>query len=174
MTADSTHEPREVPSRTIPVPDTVSPEMQAIIAKPHDQSFNIAPGTTAEWKARVAEDARKREAALPQLREALGVGVEATRIGGVEAFIVQPASIPEENRDRLLMHLHGGVRVLCPGEAGTGEAILMAGFAGYKVISVDYRMPPDFPYPAALDDAVTVYREVLGMAEAGNVGIFGT
>jgi acetyl esterase/lipase len=32
----------------------------------------------------------------------------------------------------------------------------MAGYSGMKVISVDYRMPPDFPYPAALDDAIAV------------------
>lgn len=35
--------------------------------------------------------------------------------------------------------------MLNPGEAGTREAIMMAGFGGFKVISVDYRMPPDFP-----------------------------
>jgi len=165
---------RIVPSRSIPVPDTVSPQMQAIIAQPLDPSFNIAPETTAEWKARVDKAALTTLAALPKVREALGVSVEPTTIAGVKAFIVTPKSIPLGNRDRLLLHLHGGVRVLNPGEAGTREAILMAGFAGFKVISVDYRMPPDFPYPAALDDAITVYREVLKTAKAENVGIFGT
>jgi len=52
--------------------------------------------------------------------------------------------------------------------------ILMAAFAGFKVISVDYRMPPDDPFPAALDDAVTVYREVLKTTPPENVAIFGT
>jgi acetyl esterase/lipase len=174
MDKDQNSETREVPSRTIPVPGTVSPQMQAIIAKPPDPAFNIAPETTAEWKTRVAEDARNTEITLPQLREALGVSVKPTTIGGVKAFIVAPDSISEKNRDRLLMHLHGGVRVLGPGEAATGEAILMAGFAGFKVISVDYRMPPDFPFPAALDDAIAVYREVLNSTAAANVGIFGT
>jgi len=165
---------RIVPSRSIPVPDTVSPQMQALIAQPLDPSFNIAPQTTAEWKARVDRAALTTMAALPRIREALGVRVEPTTAAGVKAFIVTPQSIPQGNRDRLLLHLHGGVRVFNPGEAGTREAILMAGFAGFKVISVDYRMPPDFPYPAALDDAITVYREVLKTAKAENVGIFGT
>ena len=49
----------------------------------------------------------------------------------------------------------------------------MAGFAGYKVISVDYRMPPDFPFPAALDDAVAVYRDLLKTTTPENIGIFG-
>ena len=152
MNTNTLHDSRMVPSRSIPVPDTVSPEMQAIIAEPPDPAFNVAPATTAEWKTRVAEDARKREAILPEIREALGVSVEPMTIGDVKTFIVIPNSIPEKNDDRLLIHLHGGVRVLGPGEAGTGEAILMAGFAGFKVISVDYRMPPDFPFPAALDE----------------------
>src|SRR5947209_1651838 len=51
---------------------------------------------------------------------------------------------------------------------------MMAGFAGFKVVSVDYRMPPDHPFPAALDDAVAVYRELLKTTQPGNIGIFGT
>src|SRR6187402_2597640 len=51
---------------------------------------------------------------------------------------------------------------------------LMAGFAGYKVISVDYRMPPDFPFPAALDDVIAVYREILVTTKPTNIGIFGS
>ena len=165
---------REVPARLLPVPDTVSAQMQALIARPLDPAFNIAPKGTAEWKARVSEAARVTVAALPQLREALGVCVEPTTIAGVKAFTVTPRSIPANNRARVLLHLHGGVRVLNPGEAGTREAILMAGFGGFRVISVDYRMPPDFPFPAALDDAVAVYREMLKTAQATNIGVFGT
>jgi acetyl esterase/lipase len=164
----------EVPARVVPVPDTVSPEMQVIIAQPHDPAYNHTPTTTAAWKARVAAAARKVEAALPALRQALGVTVVPTAIAGVQAFLVTPASIPKQNRGRLLVHLHGGVRVLNPGEAGTREAILMAGFAGYKVLSVDYRMPPDFPFPAALDDAFAVYRETLQTTPAANIALFGT
>jgi len=104
----------------------------------------------------------------------LGVTVEPTTIAGVKAFIVTPKSIPPRNRDRVLLHLHGGIRVLNPGEAGTREAVLMAGLAGFKVISVDYRMPPDFPFPAALDDAFAVYREILKTTKPEYIGIFGT
>jgi acetyl esterase/lipase len=164
---------REVPARSIPVPDTVSPQMQAIIAKPFNPSFNLVPETTADWKKRVDDAARNVMATLPRLREALGVSVEPTMVGEVKAFIVTPQAMPPSNRDRVLLHFHGGIRVFNPGEAGTREAILMAGFAGYKVISVDYRMPPDFPFPAALDDAIAVYRELLKTTKPANIGIFG-
>jgi epsilon-lactone hydrolase len=165
---------REVPARVLPVPETVSPQMQAMIGRQLDPKFNIAPETTAEWKKRVEDAAAAAIAGLPRLREALGVTVEPVTMGGVRAFNVTPRSIPEANRNRILLHFHGGVRVLNPGEAGTREAILMAGLAGFKVISVDYRMPPDFPFPAALDDSVTVYRELLKTTKPENIGIFGT
>jgi acetyl esterase/lipase len=165
---------REVPSRSIPVPDTVSPQMQAIIARPFDPNYNLTPETVADWKKRIDDAARNVVATLPKLRESLGVTVEPIMMAGVKAFTVTPKSFTSGNNDRVLLHLHGGVRVLNPGEAGTREAILMAGFAGFKVISVDYRMPPDHPFPAALDDAVTAYRELLKTTSPENIGIFGT
>ena len=164
---------REVPARMLPVPDTVSPQMRAIIGRPFNPSFNVAPQTTADWKARVDSAAALVVAGLPALRSALGVTVEPTTIAGVKAFIVTPNAIAPRNADRVLLHLHGGVRVLNPGEAGTREAILMAGFGGFKVISIDYRMPPDYPFPAALDDSVAVYRELLKTTAPNKIGVFG-
>jgi len=92
-------------------------------------------------------------------------------IAGVKAFVVTPESIPAANSNRLLVHFHGGGYVLNPGEAGTREAVLMAGFTRMKVVSVDYRMPPDFPYPAALDDAIAVWKEVVKTANPKNIAI---
>ena len=99
---------REVPARSISVPDTVSAQMQAIIGRPPNPKFNLTPETTAEWKKRVGDDAAATVAALPKLREALGVTVEPTMIGGVKAFIVTPKAILPANSNRLLLHLHGG------------------------------------------------------------------
>src|SRR3984893_6009835 len=45
---------------------------------------------------------------------------------------------------------------------------------GFKVISFDYRMPPGFPYPAAMDDAMAVWREAIKMQNPRNMAIFGT
>jgi epsilon-lactone hydrolase len=173
-TAVSQPTPRDVPARAIPVPGTVSPEMQAIIAQPYVPTWNVVPKSPADWKAIVDKAAAPIIAALPGLREQLGVSVQPTTIAGVKAFMVMPKEIPPANRDRVLVHVHGGYYVLAPGEAGTREAVLLAGFGGFKVISVDYRMPPDFPYPAALDDAMAVYRAVLDTMPSRNVGIFGT
>lgn len=165
---------REVPPRSIPVPTTVSAQMQAIIAQPLSPNWNVVPATTDEWKARVDKATSNVLAELPLLREALGVTVVPATMAGVKVFVVTPRVIRPRNSDRVLLHFHGGFRVYYPGEAGTREAILLAGFGGFKVISVDYRMPPDFPFPAALDDAVTVYREILKTTRANRIGVFGT
>lgn len=167
--------PRSVPARTFPVPTTASPEFQATVAAPYRApAWNANPEGPAEWKELIDRLAAAGAQTLPALREKLGVTSEQTTIGGVRAWIVQPKVVPAVNRNRLLVHVHGGGYVYNPGEAGTSEAILMAGFGGFKVISFDYRMPPDAPYPAAMDDAMAVYKAALAMQKPENIAIVGT
>jgi len=167
--------PRSVPAHVAPVPTSeVSPELQKLIAAPYSPVFNADPKDAAAWKDLIAKRAAASAALVPAMKEKLGVRVESTTIAGVHAFIVTPAKIPPENRHRLLVHVHGGGYVFGPGEAVLPEAIFMAGFGGFKVISVDYRMPPDFPYPAAMDDAMAVWKAAVKMVPPRNIAIFGT
>ena len=167
--------PRTVPGRVIPVPDTTSPDFRNAVAAPYrSPAWNANPPDAAGWKALIDRLAAAGAATLPALREKLGVTSEAAVIGGVKVFVIQPKAIPEANRNRLLLHIHGGGYVYNPGEAGTLEAILMAGLGGFKVIAVDYRMPPDAPYPAAMDDATAVWKAMLTMQKPQTMGVFGT
>lgn len=167
--------PRTVPGRSIIVPQTVSPQLQAAIAAAYRvPNWNANPKSAAEWKELVATLAARGAAAQPAIREKLGVTLQPAVIGGVKAFILTPKEIPARNRDRLLVHVHGGGYVYNPGEAGTQEATLMAAYGGFKVISFDYRMPPDHPYPAAMDDAMAVWKAALKMQKPRNMAIFGT
>jgi epsilon-lactone hydrolase len=167
--------PRTVPGRAIPVPGTASPQLQATIAAPYRApAWNANPKTAAEWKELVNRLAATAAAAQPAIREKLGVTMQRAVIGGVKAFILTPAVIPPANAKRLLVHVHGGGYVYNPGEAGTSEATLMAAYGGFKVISFDYRMPPDDPYPAAMDDAMAVWKAALKMQDPRNMAIFGT
>ena len=164
----------EVPPRTLPPPATVSPQMQKIISAPINPNWKTWPQTSEAWKTQVANAAAAVEKGLPAMREALKVKSEPVTIDGVKAFMLTPAVIPPQNRNRLLIHIHGGCFVNGPGESGTSEAIMMAGFGGYKVLSVDYRMPPDHPYPAALDDVMTIWKAAQKMAPAKNMAVIGS
>ena len=166
---------RPTPALTIPVPtDEVSPEMQKMIAGPFPPHMNAAPKNAAEWKELINRRAAVTAGAVPMLKDKLGVNVETAQIKGVKVYMVTPKVVPDANRNRLLVHVHGGGYVFGPGEAALPEALLLAGFGGFKVISVDYRMPPDHPYPAAMDDAMTVWREAVTMANPRNMAVFGT
>jgi monoterpene epsilon-lactone hydrolase len=166
---------RHSAAHAIPVPaDEVSSQMQAMIAAPYPPHFNADPKDAAEWKELIARRAALTIAGLPHIKETLGVTVKPTQIAGVNVFIVTPKSVPEKNRRRLLVHVHGGGYVFGPGEAALPEALFMAGFGGFKVVSIDYRMPPDHPYPAAMDDAMAVWKEVVKTSNPRNMAIFGT
>jgi monoterpene epsilon-lactone hydrolase len=166
--------PREVPARILPVPTTVSPQMQKIIGAPISPTWNVFPKTAEEWKAQVNTAAVQAVRQLPAMRDQLRVKSEPLTIDGVKTYVLTPEVIPPENRNRLLIHVHGGCYVSNPGESGTPEAVMMAGFGHFKVISVDYRMAPDYPYPAALDDAMTVWKATLKTADPKNIAIFGS
>jgi epsilon-lactone hydrolase len=166
--------PIDVPAKTIQVPSTVSPQLQKIIAMPLRSNWNLLPKTGEEWKPVADAGAAALVKNVPGMLERLKVKVEKTIIDGVRAYIVTPETVAPENRNRQLIHMHGGCYVLNPGDAGLPEAIFMAGFGHIKVISVDYRMPPEASFPAALDDGITVWKAALKTTNPKNMAIFGT
>lgn len=167
-----TPSPREIPARTLPVPNTVSPEMQQVLGAPIRDGWDSAPTTLEEWQAlRVSLDQAPRD---PQpILDQFGITSEPIVVNGVPAYLLTPSVIPPENRDRLLMHLHGGCYVMGGGAAARFEGALLAGYGHFKVLSIDYRRPPEFRYPAALDDAVSAWKGALDMAAPNKMAIFG-
>ena len=165
---------REVPAHSVPVPSTVSPQMAKIIGLPLRANWNVLPKTGEEWKPVAEADAAATLKKIPGMTERLHVKIEKTVIDGVRAFVVTPDAFPAQNRERLLIHVHGGCYVLSPGEAALPEAMFMAGFGDFKVIAVDYRMPPEAYFPAALDDGMTVYKNAIKTTNPKNIAIFGS
>jgi monoterpene epsilon-lactone hydrolase len=165
--------PRDVPARAIPTPTDVSPQMQAIIGAPLRTNWNVLPSTGEAWHATAEAGAVNTKKLVATWSEHLHVKIEPSVIDGVNVFILTPTDIPPANRNRLLVHVHGGCYVLNPDEAGLTDAVLLAGFGHFKVIAVNYRMPPVAYFPAALDDAMTVYKAALKMVPPQNLAVFG-
>src|SRR5204863_10045542 len=99
---------REVPAKALPVPETVSPQMQKLVGAQLNPSYNQIPSTPEEWKKQIRGVEEATAKGLPALREALKVTVEPTTLDGVKAYIVTPQNMPPRNRNRLLVHVHGG------------------------------------------------------------------
>src|SRR5215216_3811239 len=75
----------DVPARTLPVPETVSPAMQRLIGAPLSGNWNAWPKTVEEWKKVSAPGGGR---GLPALRERFKVKTEATTVNGVQAYLV--------------------------------------------------------------------------------------
>ncbi len=161
-----------VPAKEIPVPTTVSPELQKLIARPVTPRIP-APKTADAWrKVQRTWDAAGAERARATAK-ALGATIETVKVGGVRCYRVTPKQVAADGK-RLLVHLHGGAYVFNGGEAATGEALLVAHACKTRVLSVDYRMPPDHPFPAALDDGVAVWKALLRDHDAQETALFGS
>ena len=108
------------------------------------------------------------------LAQEYGVRVEEGTLGGVRVYTLTPQTLAKEKADKVIFYIHGGGYILGHGISGIGEGVLMAGLEGYKVVCVDYRMAPEHPYPAAIDDAFRAYQALLKTTPAENVAVFGT
>jgi epsilon-lactone hydrolase len=154
-------------TRIVPVPTTISPEAQKMLARV--ESDAAAPQTleqrrtqTDKWQAGAGEASKKL----------YPVNIASDTIAGVPVRVVTPLAISPEKSDRVLINLHGGG--FNSDSGSLSESIPIANLTGTKVIAVLYRLAPEHPFPAGLDDVVAVYKELLKTYEANHIGIYGT
>lgn len=165
---------RRVLAYDLPTPSTVSPELQAVIAKaPPSEPPKAMPDTNAGWNAYSNPDPAKTHAEVHRLLAHFNLSISETTIKGVHCYVIAPKS-DFAGPERLLVHLHGGAYTGGMGESGLKEAILVAGATGIKTISVDYRMPPDHPFPTPIDDAIGVWENISETHPSAKLGIFGS
>jgi len=89
---------------------------------------------------------------------ASGVQVERTEVRGLKAEWLVPNQAPER---KVLLYLHGGAYIM--GACVTHRQFVshLARAAGVRTLLPEYRLAPEHPYPAAVDDAVGLYRALL-------------
>jgi len=115
------------------------------------QESGFDSGTIEERRASM-------ERALASAAPPAGVTVRPEELGGRPAEWIAP----EGGRpDVVVLYLHGGG--YCIGSLGTHRdlAARIAVAAGVTVVTLDYRLAPEHPFPAALDDACAAYAELL-------------
>lgn len=165
-------------TRVVPVPQTVSAEAQRLIASnfANCSAKDEAPAKPASPEQVLAEErqlATETEERLGTEAEAIyPVEISSKVIAGVPVRVVNPKEGAHSHTQRILINLHGGGFVADWGSLT--ETIPIASLTHTKVISVLYRMAPEHPYPAALDDVTAVYREMLKTHKPVDIGIYGT
>ncbi|MEE8197276.1 MAG: alpha/beta hydrolase fold domain-containing protein, partial [Acidiferrobacterales bacterium] len=142
-------------SRTLPAPAGASDALRAAIANtPQPDVTKHIRNTTFTTREEWVRSIRAANAGNTQRAEALAerrsVTITEYKIAGVTVRTVTPADVDPANENRLFVHLHGGAYVANGGSAGLREAILIANWAKIAVMSIDYRMPPKHPFPAAV------------------------
>ena len=118
------------------------------------------------------EGSKESVGLIERMRAAYPCKIEHTTAAGVKAKIVTPDPADSNKRDRVLICVHGGGFQTDSGSFL--EAIPIAGLTGIRVISVEYRLAPKFPFPAAVEDAVAVYKETLKSYSPNKIALYGT
>jgi epsilon-lactone hydrolase len=155
-------------TRVVPMPSTISPEAQKYLEGLTHRD-NTGPESLEDRRKRTDEWRVKQSAEAKRL---FPVKVEETTTAGVRTDIIIPLDTPAANRDRVLINLHGGG--FNSDSGSLIEGVPIANLAKIKVVSVYYRLAPENPFPAAVDDVVAVYRELLKTYKPKKIGIFGT
>jgi acetyl esterase/lipase len=104
---------------------------------------------------------------LPRPRK---VDYRDTTVGGVPAIVATPTAVPVE---RHILYLHGGGYVVGSPRTHIAFAARLAKRARAAVSVIDYRLAPENPYPAAIEDCVAAYRGVLEHTDPTRVTIAG-
>jgi acetyl esterase/lipase len=153
-------------TRVVPVPQTISPEAQKFISRP------VPPGPDPTLADRRAAQDKARMAHTEEARKLYPVDVKEQTMGGVRCDIITPLKIPAAKKDRVLINVHGGGFNADSGSLV--EGIPIAYFTGTTVVSVYYRLAPENPFPAAVDDTEAVYKELLKTHKPAKIGLYGT
>jgi acetyl esterase/lipase len=116
---------------------------------------------------------RYNDARLAEVRRAYAADVRQATLAGVPVHWVEPRDQPGRHGGRVLINLHGGAFMWGAGSGALVEAIPVSVVSGIPVVAVDYRLAPEHPYPAAVDDVEAVYRHLLKDHRAEDIGLYG-
>ena len=113
----------------------------------------IDAGIHAIWNIEVQEVAEVRYFTIP--------GDEQLNVADCDAVVVRPQQVG----DGVIFYIHGGGWCLGSTKTHVGAMRALANASGKTVVGVDYRLAPENPFPAGLNDVVWAYRSILASPE---------
>jgi acetyl esterase/lipase len=165
----------EVPARSIPVPSSISPEAQSFLAMGSlsvegDAGYPPLDDTDA-WRTLIAAQDALTVPLVAEQANAAEVEVRLEEIGGVTVNVATPVGAGDD--DRVVLDIHGGALVFMGGAACEAMVRLASSRTGLRTWGPDYRMAPDHPHPAPLDDCLAVYQSLLDVIPPDRVVVAG-
>lgn len=167
-------EPLNIPARTIPCPAHLSPKAQAWLSMPRPASDANYPALddAEAWRQRIAASNAMIVETYLRSRPTAPCTVRDIAEGGATGFEIVPEGVAQDDR-RVYLDIHGGALIMGAGEVCKAMSAGTAHRVGARVVSVDYRMPPDHPYPAGLDDCLAFYKALLRDHAPGEIIVGG-
>ncbi|MCA3778884.1 MAG: alpha/beta hydrolase [Burkholderia sp.] len=168
-----------LPNRVVPFPASISDAARSALQRlVGDDGVPLnalhvmpAPDDVDAWMRVKAAADEHYAAAVGKLAGYLRSSVETIRAGHADLHVATPEA-PVSDACAYI-DLHGGALIVGGGAACRAGAQMQADRLGMRCYGVDYRMPPDHPYPAALDDCIAAYAHVLARHAPENIVIGG-
>jgi monoterpene epsilon-lactone hydrolase len=152
-------------TRVIPLPPDLSPEAKKSLAR----QVSDAPHPSALEERRHGTDVWQNHAGDVSA-QLYPVNRSESTLAGVPVRIVTPVSGMDP--DHVLLNIHGGG---FNSDSGSWtESIPIANLTQMKVVAVLYRLAPEHPFPAGLDDVIAVYQELLKTYKPAHIAVYGT
>ncbi|WP_174273462.1 alpha/beta hydrolase [Sphingomonas bacterium] len=166
-------------ARVVPFPGSISPQARAHLASlvgPDGLPFSIHQESPAADDAEGWAVAKETVSGMIAYMLAPVVAkcrseVETIDLGGTVSYLATPADAGAD--DRAYLDIHGGGLVHGAGEPCRLGARVQADRLNVRCYAVDYRMPPEQPYPASLDDCLAAYRALLERYAPENIVVGG-
>jgi acetyl esterase/lipase len=151
-----------VPERQIPVPKHLSPQAQAFLSLPRPPGGAGYPALDDRegWLRHIAASNQMIQQMYLSRSPAAPCDIKDLAVGSARAYEIIPNSVQPGDR-RVYLDIHGGALIMGDGEICKAMGTGTANRVGARVIAVDYRMPPDAPFPVGLNDCLTFYRALL-------------
>lgn len=89
----------------------------------------------------------------------LDVSYEKRKLGGQNCLVAVPKKLTDTSN--VILYIHGGGFVNGSAMAAKSYLSMLASYSGCRAIACDYRLAPEHPYPAGLEDCMKVYRAIL-------------
>ncbi|WP_410218589.1 alpha/beta hydrolase [Paracoccus sp. (in: a-proteobacteria)] len=132
---------------------TLAPEMSAVLDRLAREDNDLPdPTTLPPAEGRALAEATNRRWNTPKPAMARELLVQTS--DGRRAYAYIP---PHDTGDRAILYVHGGGWAFCSAATHEGAARQLASATKTAVVTFDYRLSPEHPYPAGLEDCLAVW-----------------